>query len=186
MAEARNHSERTWAMTLLGFRHGLRVSEICRLRLVDDPEQKDSFLDTESNTLVLRRLKGSEKTVQALMASANPLFDEPSVIQAYLQVRKANRAGDYLFGSQKGGALGPAPFFRIFQQICAEAGIRPEKRFPHILKHTRASLLVKSGGEIAHVKQFLGHRAISSTMVYTQLNDAEATEAAAAIDKEMF
>jgi site-specific recombinase XerC len=45
---------------------------------------------------------------------------------------------------------------------------------------------VKSGGEIAHVKTFLGHRSISSTMIYTQLNDSEATDVAAAIDEKLF
>jgi site-specific recombinase XerD len=185
MAAAKSHGPRTHAMVLLGFRHGLRVSEICRLRLVDDPEQKDSFLDTTCNTLVIRRLKGSAKTVQVLMSSTNPLFDESATIQAYLKVRKVN-GGDFLFASREGGALDPSQFFRIFQDICAEAGIGPEKRFPHILKHTRASLLVKAGGEIAHVKQFLGHRAISSTTIYAQLNDQEATQAALAIDAEMF
>jgi integrase len=67
MAAAKAHGPRTHAMVLLGFRHGLRVSEICRLRLVDDPEMKDSFLDTTSNTLVIRRLKGSAKTVRRLL-----------------------------------------------------------------------------------------------------------------------
>jgi site-specific recombinase XerD len=186
MAAAKAHGPRTHAMVLLGFRHGLRVSEICRLRLVDDPEQKDSFLDTTSNTLMIRRLKGSSKTVQAVMASANPLFDEPSVIQAYLRVRKVDRAGDYLFASREGGSLDPSTFFRIFQDICADAGISKDKAFPHVLKHSRVSLLVKNGCEIAHAKVFVGHRSISSTMVYTQLNDAEATDAAAAIDAQLF
>jgi integrase len=186
MCAAQKHGPRSHAMVLLGFRHGLRVSEICRLRLVDDPEQKDSFLDATSDTLVIRRLKGSAKTVQTLMASTNPLFDESTVIQSYLRVRKVDRAGDFLFASREGGALDPSQFFRIFQDICAEAGIGPEKRFPHILKHTRVSLLVKNGCELGHAKVFVGHRSISSTMIYTQLNDAEATDAAAAIDDKLF
>jgi integrase len=186
MAAAQKHSPRTHAMVLLGFRHGLRVSEICRLRIVDDPEQKDSFFEVGSGTLVIRRLKGSEKTTHTLMASTNPLFDEPAAIAAYVSVRKADKAGDFLFASREGGALDPSQFFRIFQEICADAGISKDKAFPHVLKHSRVSLLVKNGCELGHAKVFVGHRSISSTMVYTQLNDAEATDAAAAIDAELF
>ena len=186
MAAAQKHSARTHAMVLIGFRHGLRCSEICNLRITDDPESKDSYFDLASGTLTVRRLKGSARTIHGLMSSANPLFDEPAAIAAYLAVRKADRGGEFLFASREGGALDPSQFFRIFQEICAEAGIAPEKRFPHILKHTRVSLLVKNGCELGHAKVFVGHRSISSTMVYTQLNDAEATDAAAAIDEKLF
>jgi site-specific recombinase XerD len=172
-------------MVLLGFRHGLRVSEICRLRIVDDPEQKDSFFEVGSGTLVIRRLKGSEKTTHTLMASTNPLFDEASVVAAYVAVRKADKGGDFLFASREGGALDSSTFFRIFQDICAEAGIAgisKDKRFVHILKHTRVSLLVKNGCELAHAKVFVGHRSISSTIEYLTLNNSEATDVVAAIE----
>jgi integrase len=129
MAAAQKHSARTHAMVLLGFRHGLRVSEICRLRVVDDPEQRDSFFEVGSGTLVIRRLKGSEKTTHTLMASTNPLFNETRVVAAYLAVRKADKAGDYLFASREGGSPDPSTFFESSKTFVPRQASRRRSAF---------------------------------------------------------
>jgi type 1 fimbriae regulatory protein FimB len=48
---ARQHSTRDWAMILLAYRHGLRASEVCGIKLAD--------LDLKSGSISIRRLKGS-------------------------------------------------------------------------------------------------------------------------------
>lgn len=53
------------------------------------------------------------------------------------------------------------------------------KRHPHALKQSLASHLVAGNVNLALVKQALGHRAISSTMVYVGTSDGQASEAAA-------
>jgi integrase len=55
---ARERSTRDWAMILLAYRHGLRASEICGLRLAD--------VDLKNFAVTIERLKGSLKTVQPL------------------------------------------------------------------------------------------------------------------------
>jgi site-specific recombinase XerD len=186
MQAARSHSARTHLLCLLGFRHGLRVSELVRMRVTDDPAKRDSFLDLAQGVMVIRRLKNSETTIQSLMASANPLFDESSVLHTYLAERDAEKAGDFLFASLQGGGLDPSSFSKIFVHVCGLAGIDRSKAFCHVLKHTRATLMIRNGAEIAHVKQMLGHRAMSSTMVYSQLTDADSTAMAADIDDKLF
>ena len=73
---------------------------------------------------------------------------------------------DFLFVSQKGGRLDRSQFFRLFQSIAAAAGLPPEKRHPHALKHSIASHLVSTNVNLALVKQQLGHKSIGSTMRY--------------------
>ena len=68
---------------------------------------------------------------------------------------------------------------RVFQAIAEAAGLPAEKRHPHALKHSLASQLVAGNVNLALVKQALGHRAISSTMVYVGTSDLQASEAAA-------
>ena len=186
MAAAKADGPRTHLLCLLAFRHGLRVSELVNLRIVDDPAKHDSFLSLEQLAMVVRRLKNSETTIQALMPSTNPLFDEPSVLRTYLSKRSGEKGGEYLFSSRQGGGLDPSTFSKIFLGICETAGIDRSKAFCHVLKHTRASLMIKNGAEIAHVKAFLGHKALSSTTVYAQVDSLEATAMAQAVDDKLF
>ena len=166
---AKDRSVRDWAMILLAYRHGLRASEVCGLRLAD--------VDLKDGAITIQRLKGSLKTVQPLYAHrGQPLLDEVSALRSWLKVRPAD-GSDYLFTSQKGGRLDRTQFFRIFRAIAEAAGLPAEKRHPHCLKHSLASHLVAGNVNLALIKQALGHRSISSTMVYVGTTDAQAAEA---------
>ena len=169
---AKDRSVRDWAMILLAYRHGLRASEVCGLRLGD--------VDLKDGAISIQRLKGSMRTVQPLYTHrGQPLLDEVAALRSWLKVRPAD-GSDYLFTSQKGGRLDRTQFFRIFQAVAVAAGLPTEKRHPHCLKHSLASHLVAGNVNLALIKQALGHRSISSTMVYVGTTDAQAAEAAQA------
>lgn len=78
----------------------------------------------------------------------------------------------------KGGRLDRTQFFRLFQSIAASAGLPPEKRHPHALKHSIASHLVGANVNLALVKQQLGHKSIGSRMRYVTTTDDQASKAA--------
>jgi site-specific recombinase XerD len=169
---ARSRSIRDWTMVLLAYRHGMRASEVCGLGLAD--------VDLKSGSISIRRLKGSLHTVQPLYChKGQPLLDEVTAVRAWLRVRESD-GSDCLFTSQKGGRLHRCQFFRTFQACAEAAGLPPEKRHPHILKHSLASHLVAGNVNLALVKQCLGHKAIGSTMKYVGVTDSQATEAAQA------
>ncbi len=63
-------------------------------------------------------------------------------------------------------------------EVATVLGLSPEKRHPHVLKHSLASHLVAGNVNLALIKQSLGHRSISSTMVYVGTTDAQAVQAA--------
>jgi type 1 fimbriae regulatory protein FimB len=170
LKEARSHSARNWAMILLAYRHGLRASEVCALKLSD--------LDLKASSLVIRRLKGSLHTVQPLYPHrGKPLLDEISALRIWLRQRSAD-GSDYLFTSQKGGKLDRSQFFRIFKTAAKVAGLPLDKRHPHVLKHSLASHLIAGNMNLALVRQCLGHKSISSTMRYIGVSDSQAAEAA--------
>ena len=169
LKSARKRSTRDWAMILLAYRHGLRASEVCAIKLAD--------IDPKSGSISIRRLKGSLHTIQPLYQHrGQPLLDETAAVRAWLRKRRAD-GSDYLFISQKGGKLSRIQFFRNFQKIAESAGLSVEKRHPHVLKHSLASHLVAGNANLALVRQALGHRSISSTMQYVGTSDAQAAEA---------
>jgi site-specific recombinase XerD len=169
---ARSRSVRDWAMILLAYRHGMRVSEVCGLKLAD--------ADLKSESVSIRRLKGSLHTVQPLYRhKGQPLLDEVNALRAWQRARNGD-GSDFLFTSQKGGHLHRSQFFRVFQACADAAGLPPEKRHPHALKHSLASHLVAGNVNLALVKQCLGHKTIGSTMKYVGVSDSQATEAAQA------
>jgi type 1 fimbriae regulatory protein FimB len=168
---ARTKSTRDWCMILLAYRHGLRASEVCGLKLSD--------VNLKDQTIRVARLKGSMLTVQPLYAHRGvPLLDELAALRAWLRARRPD-GSNFLFVSQKGGKLHRSAFFRSFQAIAEAAGLTAEKRHPHVLKHSLASHLVAGNVNLALVKQSLGHRSISSTMEYISTTDAQAAEAVA-------
>ena len=166
---ARQHSTRDWAMILLAYRHGLRASEVCGIKLAD--------LDLKVGSISVRRLKGSLHTVQPIYQHrGQPLLDEAAAIRAWLRKRVAD-GSDYLFTSQKGGKLSRIQFFRNFQKVAEKAGLSAEKRHPHVLKHSLASHLVVGNANLALIRQALGHRSIDSAMAYIGTSDTQAAEA---------
>src|ERR1700690_2419028 len=94
--KAASDSKRNLAMILLAYRHGMRASEVCGLKLSD--------IDLKNGEITIRRLKGSLKTVQPLSDLAGqPLLSEKRVLKAWLAQRRD--ASEYVFASQKGGRL---------------------------------------------------------------------------------
>lgn len=167
--EAASDSPRNHAMLLLQFKHGMRASEVCGLKLSD--------VDIENGEITVRRLKGSLKTTQPLMdIPKQPLLSERKVLRDYLKVRPAGT--DTLFVSRKGGQLDRTAYFRMFQQVAEKAGLPKSKRHDHTLKHSTATILLESGADIRVVKQTLGHKSLASTGVYLEMDDQRAGQLA--------
>jgi type 1 fimbriae regulatory protein FimB len=169
---ARARSVRDWAMVLVAYRHGLRASEVCGLKLSD--------VNLKDQTIRVDRLKGSMLTTQPLVPHrGQPLLDELAALRCWLKARPAD-GSDFLFTSQKGGKLDRTQFFRMFQTVGESVGLPCEKRHPHVLKHSLASHLVAGNVNLALIRQALGHRSITSTMQYVGTSDGQAAEAAQA------
>jgi type 1 fimbriae regulatory protein FimB len=83
-----SESTRNHAMILLAYRHGMRASEVCGLKVSD--------VDLKAGEIVIRRLKGSLKTTQPLADLAGqPLLSEKRVLKAWLAKRRD--PSEYLF-----------------------------------------------------------------------------------------
>jgi type 1 fimbriae regulatory protein FimB len=170
---AASESKRNHAMILLAFKHGLRASEVCALKVGD--------IDLKNGTIVIRRLKGSLKSSQDLLdLPGQPLVSEKRVLRAWIEERESyHDRSDFLFLSQKGGRMDRSAFYRLFSQIAERAGIPAGKRHPHCLKHSLGFFLVEQGVSLPAIQQTLGHKSLASTGVYLKVTDARANRDAA-------
>ena len=168
---AKAKGAREWAMIVVAYKHGMRASEVCNLRLDD--------VDLKNGSIVVVRLKGSLRTTQAVTEHrGEPLLNELKALREWLR-RRPDDGSEYLFTSQKGGRLDRSQFFRLFRTIASEAGLPAEKQHPHVLKHSIASHLVSANVNLALVKQQLGHKSIGSTIRYVTMSDQQASKATA-------
>jgi site-specific recombinase XerD len=138
---------------LLTCRHGLWASEIGLLQRTD--------VDLKQGTIRIARLKGS-------LSGLYPL--QPDVIKllcSYLRTR--TDASPYLFISNRGVPIDRRTLWCAMQVYGDKAGIPPEKRKFHALKHSIATQLGDARADVAFIKHWLGHKNIQNTMKYSQL-----------------
>jgi len=159
LGRAYSARRRDWLIFLVAYSHGLRVSEVVALT-------RDSFAD---GYLDCRRLKGSLRTHQPLIEHDNPLLSECRPVLDYIAQMHAN---------QRVFPISSRQVERLFVRYCALAGVPRYKAHPHVLKHTIAIQSIKLAG-IENVRQYLGHKSMSSTGAYLKVNDSDASAAVA-------
>lgn len=165
---ARESSTRDWCMFLLTFRHALRSQEARALRVTD--------VDLESQTVTIRRVKGSRSGVQSLdRHKGEPLVDEIAALRTWLKDRVED-GSQVLFPSQKGGIMTRMQFLRLFKKYAQAAGVSAELDHPHSLRHALCSMMASQHADIYAIQQRAGHRNISNTMHYTHVSDSAASE----------
>ena len=74
-----------------------------------------------------------------------------------------------LFVSQRGTRLSPNQLRLRLQAMAQQSGL-PTRVHPHMLRHSYASHLLQSSGDLRAVQELLGHASISTTQVYTKLD----------------
>ena len=76
-----------------------------------------------------------------------------------------------LFVSRRGTRLSPNQLRERLQAQAVQAGL-PTRVHPHMLRHSYASHLLQSSGDLRAVQELLGHANLQTTQVYTHLSDA--------------
>jgi integrase len=168
---AKEYGPREHAMFLFAVAHGARASEIANLKLSD--------INFKTEQVHIARLKGSIDSTQALLrVKGSSLFNEKAALRAWLALRKPD-AEDYVFNSQKSTRMSRITVYKLFRAIAKAAELPQALWHPHVLKHTAAMLMVRSGANAFLIRQHLGHRSFDSTLAYVNPSDSEASAAAA-------
>ena len=77
---------------------------------------------------------------------------------------------DYVFLNRRGKKLTRVMIFTIIKKLAEIAGIR-KKISPHTFRHSFATHLLKNGADLRSIQMMLGHESITTTEIYTHLDD---------------
>lgn len=101
----------------------------------------------------------------------------PELAALIVDYRKARReAGfahpDFFFIKKDGEPLYPQLVYRVVKRALSQVSTL-EKKSPHVLRHTFASVMLNNGAGLNSVKELLGHHSLASTEVYTHITFEE-------------
>ena len=144
------------AMFELAYSSGLRLSEL-------------TGLDIAAVDLAAREVrvfgKGAKERVVPVGAPALAAIRAWLAARASFPVRDARA----LFLSRSGRRIGPRAIERSLAAWAIKRGLGRHVH-PHMLRHSFASHLLQSSGDLRAVQEMLGHASIASTQVYTHLD----------------
>lgn len=83
---------------------------------------------------------------------------------------------DPIFRGARGGVLNPAIAEKMMRDIRHQLGLDPSAT-PHALRHSFATQLLNSGGDIRAIQELLGHSSLSATQIYTKISEHSLLEA---------
>ena len=153
--------QRDRAMLELLYSCGLRVSELINLSY-HNINLKEEFIRIHGKGNKERVLPMGEIAIDYLMkyeTNARPMLLK-------------NGQSDSYFLSNRGSAMSRQNFFYIIKAYANQVGI-DKPLSPHSLRHAFATHLVQKGADLRSVQLMLGHSDISSTQLYTHIQNAQ-------------
>lgn len=140
-------------IVLLLYGSGLRVSELCNLKIND--------VDFKRSLIIVRGGKGGKDRIVPVPGA---LLKE---IEDYLKMR--NDDSEYLLVEERRSRkdrLSPKTVWYILNKYGKKAGI---KVTPHMLRHSFATHMLENGIDIRVIQEILGHSNLSTTQIYTKV-----------------
>ena len=132
---------------------GLRLSELANLKLTD--------LDTAQGMVKVLGKGGKERRV--------PLGRQCiSALSQWTQTLEPQR-NERLFPGRNGKSISPRTIQNRLKKIAA-VQLGDDSLHPHMLRHTYATHLLESSGDLRGIQELLGHSDIATTQIYTHLD----------------
>ncbi|HJC92998.1 MAG TPA: site-specific tyrosine recombinase XerD [Candidatus Phocaeicola excrementigallinarum] len=137
---------------------GLRVSELCALRL-SDLYLDEGFIKVEGKGNKQRLVPISPKAVKELR-NYFPDRNEGLIKPGY---------EDYVFISRFGKNISRIMVFHIIKELAGMTGIKKTVS-PHTFRHSFATHLLEGGANLRAIQCMLGHESIGTTEIYTHID----------------
>ncbi len=142
------------AMLELFYSSGLRLSELCALRW-RDLHLADGLVDV--------RGKGGKERIVPVGSHAR------AALEAWRSDTRAGNGDDPVFPGRGGGPISARAVQSRMRPLAQRQGLF-KRVHPHLLRHSFASHVLESSGDLRGVQELLGHADISTTQIYTHLD----------------
>lgn len=148
---------RNKAMLELLYATGLRITELCNLKITD--------IDLD-NAIV--RVFGKGKKERIVPITDLVIKYLKIYIENYRNEILKNKDSEYLFISNSQKQISRQAFFKFIKQQCKYSGIEKNVS-PHVLRHSFATHMLKHGADLRIIQELLGHEDITTTQIYAHL-----------------
>ena len=154
-----SEGERNIAMLETLYSCGLRVSELISLKLTN-LHFEEGFISVIG--------KGNKERLIPIGKSALKLIQNyVTNHRNHIAVKKNSE--DMIFLSKRGTPITRQMVFYILKDLAEKGGIK-KKLSPHTFRHSFATHLVEGGADLRAVQEMLGHESITTTEIYTHLD----------------
>lgn len=137
---------------------GLRVSELCNLKL-SDLYLKEGFIRVEGKGSKQRLVPISPKAIKEI----NYWLEER------IQMHIKEGYEDFVFLSKRGKNISRIMVFHFIKEMAEQAGIK-KSISPHTFRHSFATHLLEGGANLRAIQAMLGHESIATTEIYTHID----------------
>jgi len=151
---------RSRAMLEVLYGCGLRVTEMIGLRL--------SNLHTNEEYIKVLGKGNKERIVPIGTEALKHISIYVNEVRNKLNIKVGNE--DFIFLNQKGSQISRISVFTMVKALAAQAGIT-KSISPHTFRHSFATHLIEGGADLRAVQAMLGHVSITTTEVYTHLDN---------------
>jgi integrase/recombinase XerD len=138
---------------------GLRVSELCSLRI------SNLFLDVD---FIKITGKGNKERLVPIGSEAIK-FLKIYISENRIHIKIKPGKEDFVFLNNRGNPLSRVMVFLIVKNLAIETGLKKSVS-PHTFRHSFATHLVEGGADLRAVQEMLGHESITTTEIYTHLD----------------
>ena len=137
---------------------GLRVSELCNLKL-SDLYLEEGFIKVEG--------KGSKQRLIPISPRATRELHLYFMDRNQMSIKKDYE--DYVFISKRGTNISRIMVFHIIKTLAEAIGLK-KKISPHTFRHSFATHLLEGGANLRAIQCMLGHESIGTTEIYTHID----------------
>lgn len=155
---SKNEGQRNRAMLETLYSCGLRVSELCNLKL-SDLYFDEGFIKVEGKGSKQRLVPISQRAIQE--------------IKWWLEDRIGGKIKegyeDYVFLARWGKNISRIMVFHLIKELAEKAGIK-KTISPHTFRHSFATHLLEGGANLRAIQAMMGHESIATTEIYTHID----------------